>query len=64
MDERKNAVYPRSIALVHRSRHAQGDGGEEREGEGVVVDHVDANLGEIGEFAGVEGFGTAQAVEE
>ena len=32
MDERKNAVYPRSIALVHRARHAQGDGGEERVG--------------------------------
>ena len=32
MDERKNAVYPRSIALVHRDRHAQGDGGEERVG--------------------------------
>ena len=26
------AVYPRSIALVHRARHAQGDGGEERVG--------------------------------
>jgi hypothetical protein len=32
LDERKNAVYPRSIALVHRDRHAQGDGGEERVG--------------------------------
>ena len=32
MDERKNAVYPRSIALVHRARHAQGDGGEESVG--------------------------------
>jgi hypothetical protein len=27
-----NAVSPRSIALVHHARHAQGDGGEERVG--------------------------------
>ena len=33
MDERKNAVYPRSIALVHRARHVQGGGGEERVGQ-------------------------------
>ena len=38
LDERKNAVYPRSIALVHRARHAQGDGGEERERSRRTVD--------------------------
>ena len=32
------AVYPRSIALVHRARHAQGDGGEERKRARKTVD--------------------------
>ena len=50
--------------LVHDEGGQVGDGRVEREGEGAVVDHADADLGEVGEFAGVEGFGVAQTVEE